>query len=380
MSAIRNILEGHIKSENGDVRKGQERFAKQLSDLIREGKVTVNNVSIRELFDLLVDYNRDVNLSKARAISEAIASSQFPTITGELISPVVLSAYELAMGDVTQLVTEISMTHSSEKLAGFTDPESLELVLELSPYEETAVGEKYVELFAHKFGRIISLSAEAILFDQTGQIMDRARRVGEAAGMHRAKYIVQKTADLACSADGEAANHSLYYNGSAVTVFSDDHSAIDGVTNDNQITTALSAAGIDAALGLLRRMKNTNGDFITVNPRFILVPPELEGTARRLLQSDLQFDLANSNATANNIYKNAFTVITSGYLTDANDWFIGDFPRQMYWGWVWKPKVETQTSTSEKAFENDIVQRFKVSYYGGANAVDYRYVVKASVS
>ena len=380
MSAIRNILEGHIKSANGDVKEGQKRFTKQLSDLIKEGKVNAGNVSIREMFDLLVDYNRDVNLSNAKAISEAIASSQFPTITGELISPVVLSAYDLALGDVAQLVTEIPMTKETEKLAGFTDPESLELVKELSPYEETAVGEKYVELKAHKFGRIISVSAEAILFDQTGQIMDRARRVGENAGLHRAKYIVQKAADLACTADGLAAHNSLFYNGSAVTIFSNDHSSIDGIANDNLITTALTAAGIDAAMGLLRRMQNTNGDYVTINPKFILIPPELEGTARRLFQSDLQFDLTNNNATAKNIYKNAFQIIVSPYLSDTNDWFVGDFPRQVYWGWVWKPKVESQTSTSEKAFENDIVQRFKVSYYGGANSVDYRYVVNAQVT
>ncbi len=376
MVTLRRLCESHIENAGGDVKEGQKRFAEQVSRLAVKGELKADNVSFKELFETLVNYDNslDINTTSSQRMAEAIASTSFPVVTKQLLHPKVLDAYNLAMGDVGQLVTEIPVARDEEKLPGFTDPESLQRVGQAMPYEESVLDEKYVLLKSFKFGRIISLTREMILFDQTGQILERARRIGGMAGYHRAQYIVEKACSLACNATGEAANKSLFWNGTSRTMYADTHASWDVVANDNLTTTALSHDGLKAALILLRKQKNQQGQFISVNPRFLLIPPDLEETARQLILSDRQFDVADN---AINPFKGQFQIIVSSFLSDVSDWYLGDFPRQTYWGWVWNIETSEQTSTSEKAFENDIVSRYKVGYYGGANTVDYKFVAKS---
>ncbi len=377
MISVQNLFEAH-KKDAGSVQEGLQRTVTQISSLIKKKKINTSNVSFNELFEVLVNHDNKISLrmDSAERIAEAMASSSFPVITKQLLHPTVISAYELAYGDMGQLVTEVPVARDEEKLAGFTDPQGLERVGQLMPYEESVLDESYVLLKSFKFGRIISLSREMILFDQTGQIVERARRIGEMAGYHKAEFIIKKACSLTTTTiTGEAANKSLFYNGTSRTMYANDHSSWDIQTNDNLITTALSTAGLKAAMILRRKVKNRVGQFVNVSlPIDLLIPPDLEETAWMLVNSEHQFDTAEN---AKNPYKNKFNIIISSFLTDVEDWYIGNFARQTYWGTVWPIETSEQTSNSEKAFENDIVSRFKVSYFGGCNTVDYKFVVKS---
>jgi hypothetical protein len=381
MISVRNLFEAHKEDSGGNVQEGLQKTAKQLGNLINKKEVTVQEVSFQDLFETLVNYDGRINLrlDRPERVAEAMASSSFPVITRQLLHPTVIAAYELAYGDTGQLVTEIPVARDEEKLAGFTDPQGLERVGQLMPYEESVLDEKYVLLKSFKFGRIISLSREMILFDQTGQIVERARRIGEMAGYHKAEFIIKKACSLTTVAiTNEAANQSLFWNGTARTMYANDHSSFDVQTNDNLQTTAFSTAGIKASMLLLRKMKNQVGQFINVSlPIDLLIPPDLEEDAWMLANSEHQYDNAEN---AKNPYKNKFNIIISSFLTDAEDYYIGNFKKQTYWGTVWPIETSEQASNSEKAFENDIVSRFKVSYFGGCNTVDYKYVVKSESS
>ncbi len=377
MISVQNLFEAH-KKDTGSVQEGLQRTATQISSLIKKKKINTSNVSFNELFEVLVNHDNKINLrmDSAERIAEAMASSSFPVITKQLLHPTVIGAYELAFGDMGKLITEIPVARDEEKLVGFTDPQGLERVGQLMPYEESVLDEKYILLKSFKFGRIISLSREMILFDQTGQIVERARRIGEMAGYHKAEFIINKACSLTTKTiTGEGANKSLFWNGNSVTMYANDHSSFDVQTNDNLIDTALSTVGLKAAMILKRKQKNQVGQFVNVTlPIDLLIPPDLEETAWMLVNSEHQYDTADN---AKNPYKNKFNIIISSFLTDTTDWYIGNFAKQTYWGTVWPIEISEQTSNSEKAFENDIVSRFKVSYFGGCNTSDYKYVVKS---
>lgn len=380
MGAIREILEAKLHLTPSEPKKAEHAAADQIVRLLEDKKIKPEQVSIREVFDQFCDRDRTLDLQGEGAsvrISEAMAASDFPYITGKLISSKALEAYDYALGDVGELVTEVPSKVATEDIAGFTAAENLERVELGMPYEEAVLGEKRVQIANAKFGRLISLYKESILFDQTGEMLQRASRIGDKMGIHRHRYIIEKTCSLACDATGEDADKSLVYGGTAYALFSDDHSSIDNQTNDNSASETLSTAGITAVLALGRRLKDEQGDALVWIPRFILAPPELDEPAWNLYNNPERYDSSNR---AMNPYKGRHKPIVSPFLTDTNQWYIGDPAKQMRWQWVWKPTVEQQTSTSEAAFERDIVQRYKISYMGGCGATDYRYLVMSQPS
>lgn len=380
MGAIRQILEGQLSQYPSEPKKAEKAAADQIVRLLKTGKIVPEQVSIREVFDQFCDRDRTLDFEgegASKRIAEAMAASDFPYITGKLISSKVIEAYDYALGDVAELVTEVPSKVSTEDIAGFTAAENLERVELGMPYEETVMGEKRTQISNSKFGRLISLYKESILFDQTGDMLVRASRIGDKMGIHRHRFIIEKTCSLACDATGEDADKSLVYGGTAYALFSNDHSSIDNQTNDNLASESLSTSGMTNVLALGRRLKDEQGDAIVWIPKVLLVPPELEEAAWQLFNATDKYD---ADERALNPYKGKHKPIVSPFLTDTNRWYLGDPRKQMRWQWVWKPAVEQQTSTSEAAFERDIVQRYKISYMGGCGATDYRYLLMSEPS
>ena len=56
MVTLRRLCESHIENAGGDVKEGQKRFAEQVSRLAAKGELKADNVSFKELFETLVNY------------------------------------------------------------------------------------------------------------------------------------------------------------------------------------------------------------------------------------------------------------------------------------------------------------------------------------
>lgn len=367
---IRELVESHVRHAGGDFKEGTKRAAGQLGRLIDTGDLSLENVSIREAFKAFVPLSDAENMS-AGAIAEAMVSSAFPYITTKLIHKTIIDAYNYALGDVSSMVAEYDSNRKEENVVGFGAADNLELVGENMPYTVTEMAEKYCVIKNWKFGRIIELTKEMVIFDQTGQVKDRAMRVGEKAGLQRHQFIVQKATSIACTPTNESANYSLYYDGSYRTMFANDHSSWDVQTNDNLDTTAFGTAGVQALHNLLMQQKDTKGDYVAIQPKVLLVHVAKQWDAYQLTNSDKQYDNANN---AINPVKGLYKVIASPYVTGSGYYYLGDFAKQTRWQWVWRPLTEQQAVDSDASFDRDVVTRYKFSYYGGCGCTDYRYV------
>lgn len=112
------------------------------------------------------------------------------------------------------------------------------------------------------------------------------------------------------------------------------YSPTDATTQSNKGTTALSAQAVIDTKKLMLRYKDSRGNPMTVMPDTIIVPPELEPTAREIVLSMGKPDTANNNA---NVSQAAYRVVTSPFLTDTNDWFMVDSRlAKMYLNWFWR--------------------------------------------
>jgi len=377
---IRNMVESCIE-DAGDRLEGQMRWAHMVEELIDEGKIKPEEVSFGELFNVLCDPKHEVDRDNSVEVYEAVHTSGFPYMTNKLISSKVMEAYNLYGGIVAELSTPYAMKRKAEDIPGFVDLDTPDEVLEGMPYHEETLDERRVKISAKKFGRIISLTKELILFDQTGLVMDRASKIGDKCGYIEYAAVINACSSIADTNLGVSANEWLVYDGTARACYANDHSAWDdgANANDNIHTTALGTAGMKAAYTLLRKMKDTQNEFIVVAPpTHLLVPSTLEWDAKELITSDLQFDSAEN---AKNVFKGGLKVLSSPILdaTSTSYWYLGDFKRDIWLGRVWPLTVTAQKADSESAFSSDIIQRYKASTYFGVNAVDYRHRVEGQV-
>lgn len=388
---IKQLFNTCLETAGGDQDKAGNLVADKLEVLMAEGKIAPSDLKFHQVAsDLIEDYN-DLRTATADDVALAVNTSQFPVITKVAIHKTILDSYTKHSEQSDVLVQDLQASRTDvEYLAGFTDTEGPELRLEQMSYEGTDLGERNVEVRMADFGRTIDLTREVIFNDTTGQLLGKAKTIGEKGGQHRSKMIMQSLEVLPRTAFKETASRAFVYKGSAVNAAAyynaTGHAAIDGRLNPNLVVSNALAdyTNVQASLSLFNDMVDFNGDAIYVEPSLMIIPPELEVIAWQILHSDTFTQAAGNTATgiyhqpnpyggSNSMKK--FTPFVSRYLAGATTWYMGDPAKQLRWLWVWRPATAVQSS-SDKAFFNNIITTYKFSYHGGVGAVDYLNVVK----
>ena len=142
--------------------------------------------------------------------------------------------------------------------------------------------------------------------------------------------------------------------------------------NKKTSATALGLAGLKEALALYRKLKDTDGKPMAVQPRVLLVPVDLEITAAELMNS-VQISSGNtSGQPATNVFAGRYEVVSSTYLTDTADYYLLASPADMpvmevaFLNGVQSPIVET----AEADFNTLGVQMRGYFDFGVAKAED----------
>jgi hypothetical protein len=94
-----------------------------------------------------------------------------------------------------------------------------------------------------------------------------------------------------------------------------------GTTVANEGTRALTSDNLVLTKNDMRSFVDSEGELTAAHPDLLLVPPELEETALKIVSGDLDPDSANNTI---NVNKNRYRVVVWDYLTDANAWFLID--------------------------------------------------------
>lgn len=395
---LRNLVNAKVEEAGGDTYRGYELAGQVVEGLMAEGKVKPNNFSIRRLFDELVD---GVSLSdEPKRVAEGINTSAFPTIARKIIHKDIIDEYDLALGKVAHLVRESEAIHTDEELvAGFTAGDTEPLIRRQGmAYEETDFGEKDWKVILADFGRMISLTREVIYEDRTGDVLKRAKDIGRAAGQHKAKLIVYTATAQPRLVFEEALFGGAIFKGTTLTqatavaattdLYSETHATLtggDGQVNKNLLVShaLVDYTDIDTVYQTFAAMVDEAGNPIDVAPSTMLIAPGYKATAYKIIKADLLMargstDLANISMynPIRDIGAGELDIISSIYMPVATDWYVGDFAKQLLWLNVFAPATASQGASSELAFTNQIVARFRFSYHGGVGHTDWRYIIK----
>ena len=118
---------------------------------------------------------------------------------------------------------------------------------------------------------------------------------------------------------------SGYVGGDGVSLISTAHPLVSGGTNSNRPATAadLNETSLENAVIQIAAWTDERGLLIAAKPRKLVIPPALQFTATRLLETSLRVSTADNDINAlknNGSIPEGYTI--NHFLTDTNAWFL----------------------------------------------------------
>ncbi len=376
---------------------GPKRVTEHLTGSLKAGVFRPEDFSLRHLAESLVpDGNEwvrslDPNNSIDYPIMEGGAGagvdvSAFSNITNILIEAGVLGGYNNIEFVASKLVDTRSTRLSGEKIPGVGRiGDNAEVVQPGGEYPHYGFGEEYLTLpETVKRGFIVPVTKEAIFFDRTGLVMQRASEVGDFLGVGKEKRIMDAII---------GATNNYNRNGTATnTYLNTDPATIPSYFND--ITSDLiDWTDIDEVEQTFAKILDpVTGEPVNVGGKTILVPPARAIAMQRTLgmfqarSGDITAGSGNQVITANPI--TGYSPSVSQYVASrlsaasqtANTWFVGNFKRAFWYMENWPITVSRAPSGNTAEFNRDIVLQFKASEQGVIAVRDPRFVVRAEPS
>ncbi len=225
------------------------------------------------------------------------------------------------------------------------------------------------------------LPKEAIFFDRTHLVLQRAGEVGEFLGLNKEKRL------LDCLIDDNDTVHRYKWKGTVYGTYQSSAPWINVVTSNG----LLDWGNVDAAEKALAAMTDPNtGEPILVTADTLLVCPESLHAAQRVVHATQieQVDLKSGGNTVRTFAPNpmagTYRVVSSRLLRarlatasePTSNWYLGNFRKAFAYMENWGITVTQAPQNSEAEFTQDIVVRFKASERGAAATLEPRYVVK----
>lgn len=285
------------------------------------------------------------------------STSTFPAIMANLANKSVMVGFNEA--ETTYQIWAGKGSNRDFKEAArvaLSEAGNLELVPEGGQFQQDFLGEASARTKVATYGKLFSLTRQAIINDDLGLFSKIATKYGSAA-----KRLVNKMVYAQLTGNVKMQDN--------VALFDTKHGNVAGTGE------ALSVKAIAKAITAMRRQKGITGDAtLNITPKYLVVPPELEMTAYQIVNSTAAVDGVNSGVV--NPYKGRFVVVADAELTDPDAWYLvadasqHDTIEVTYLNGVETPRLETR-----QGFDVDGIE-YKVAFDCGVSALDFRGVFK----
>jgi hypothetical protein len=311
--------------------------------------------------------------------ADGIDVTAFRNITGQVVYSKILEGYHHEEFVASRLVETIPTRLDGEKIPGVARVGDVaEPVAPGMPYPTYGFGEDYIETPSTvKHGLIVPVTREAIFFDRTNLVLQRASEVGQVLGLHKEKRLLDVML---------GAVNTYNRNGTVLDTYQTSGPWVNHRA-DNELRDWTSA---DAAEQLLAAMLDPHtGEPILVAARHVLVTPAYRHAAARVFEAtDIRYTTGPTETTASNPLAGQYTVHASRLLlrrivasgideaAARGWWFLGDFRRAFAYMENWPITVTQAPAGSEAEFTHDIVVRYKASERGTPAVLDPRYVIR----
>ena len=356
---------------------GAERTAEHLTESLKQGDLQPDDFSIRDLAESFLPGGL-TQIEQMEVLTEDIAIPYVNTI-GAVIDTKIKEAYNQEIFAASQLVRTIPTRLDGEKIHTFGTIANENLAVAVGGNYPTArINADYIETpGTGKHGLIIPVTKEAVFFDQTHHILERAAEVGEMLALNKERRILDMILGI---------TNTYKQN----NVQRDTYSAESSHPWKNLLTgnELLNWESIETAEDLFGEMIDPiSGNPILIEPNAVLVMPPKRHLAHRLFYaSSISYGDGSSGMTLRNPfarYRLVSSRLAYQRLKSQPDvtslekiWFLGNFRKAFAYMENWGITVSRSIPGSESDFTQDIVVRFKASERGTPAVIDPRYVVK----
>lgn len=369
---------------------GPQSTTAHLREALETRALAPDDFSLRELAEatLGTEWVRQLNPRSGGGLVGLLEASDgtdltaFSNIAGQVVYSKVMEAYRHEAFVVSRLVATIPTRLDGEKIPGVGPLEDgADEVHPGMPYPNLGLTEDYIETPATtKRGFIVPVTKEALFFDRTHLILQRAAEVGEVLGLNKEKRLIDAVIGAVKLYNWKGTQYETYQTAAPWINVLADNALVDW-TN------------VDAAEQLFADMLDpATGEPVLIQPNTVLVTPAARHAAHRVFKaSEIRYAPVGGDASAT--ASNPFTgyqvadsrllyrrivALTSSAADAKTWWFVGDFRRAFAYMENWPITITQAPAGGEAEFSQDIVLRFKASERGAAAVLNPRYVVKCT--
>lgn len=293
-------------------------------------------------------------LSAPDLVTRAFQStSDYPAVFADTVNRSLMDAYNAAPSTLKTVAKRSSARDFRRKTkVQIGEAPTLEKVNENGEYKYGGFAEAKESYAIDTFGRITGFSRKAAINDDIGALVGPASKLGQAASEFEAQFLV----DLLEANGGAGPNMD-----DSKSVFHTSHANIaasGGALNEENLSNARLS---------MRKQTGLSGQRINVAPKFLIVPPELETTAERLLAAIQPTKSGDVNPFASKL-----SLLVEARLSSPARWYMVADPKQIegleysYLQGEEGPQIETRSG-----FEVDGME-YKVRLDFGAAFMDWR--------
>lgn len=229
-------------------------------------------------------------------------TSDFPLILGNVARKTLLDAY--AAADSQWRTVAKPVNHSDFKASSYlriSEAPALLEVPEAAEFKYGTMSETGETLALKTWGRIIAITRQAIVNDDLSAFNRLPTLYGRAAADLVSTLVWGVFTANAAMADGIALFHASHANLAGSS-------------------TAVTEPGLAAALTAMRKQTGLSGRPITVMPKYLVVSPDKEFEAKKLLATS--FNLTDGSSV---VVGNGLTLVVTPWLT-GNTWYLSADP------------------------------------------------------
>jgi hypothetical protein len=312
---------------------------------------------------LSMNGKRPLGTNASAVIQAAQSTSDFQHLLGTVTGRALQMGYNTAQATHAVWTGERDVQDFRQQtLIQLSEAPGLEKVNEGAEYTSSTFSEAAESFSIETFGRIVSLTRQALVNDDLNAFTRIPAAFGASARRKEADLVYGKLLGNPTMSDGDALFHSNHGNLSTANL-------------------TISVTGLGEARAAMRKQKGLQGmEYIDPMPRFLIVPVALETEAEELLASLV--NPARSNDTANPEWIRSLTLVADPRLDADSEatWYLAASPAQMdtliraYLAGEQRPYVEENAE-----FVRDVTS-FKTRLDVGVGVIDWRGLFKAQTT
>jgi HK97 family phage prohead protease len=243
-------------------------------------------------------------MTPAAIVERALTTSDFPIILGDAVGRTLREAYSAAPSGLKRVARQTTAKDFRAKhRLQLSEAPRLEKVNEMGEYTSGSLAEAKESYALATYGKIIPISRQAIVNDDLHAFNDLARRMGQAAAATEAQLLV----DLLVQASGVGPTMS-------------DGNALFHAANHKNYAASGAALALDklsAARLAMRKQTCLSGEHISIEPKHLVIPADLETTAEQLMTQ-----IAATKTTDVNTLAGRFEICVEPRFTSATRWYV----------------------------------------------------------